>query len=233
MGLAYTILCAGLSDGPESHLVPILAGQGYSVRTAKGLPAILDTLSRALDLVIIDLPSADDLKLLKAVREACPSPLLVTGPGRDDRLLVATLELGADDYVPRPFRTDELLARVRAQLRRHQRAQSLDLTFGQLAIDPHGRQATYDGRPLALSREEFALLATLAARPGYACPTTLLLEQVWGQGSRDDGALLLATVEHLRAIIEPDPRAPTILGGSLERGFWLGGISQERELNSG
>ena len=106
-------------------------------------------------------------------------------------------------------------------------------TLEPLAIDPLGRQATRDGTPLVLSPEEFALLATLAARPGYACPAPLLLEQVWGQGSRDNQALLAEAIAHLRALVEPDPSAPSILGGSLSQGFWLGGISHERELNGG
>ncbi|HMQ29275.1 MAG TPA: response regulator transcription factor [Chloroflexaceae bacterium] len=231
MGLAFTVLIARFDAGPESHLVPILEGLGYIVRTAAGLAALLDTLSRSIDLVILDVPGADELEHLPAIRAACSCPLVVIGPARDDRLVVAALELGADDYVQRPFRTDELLARVRAQLRRRERTLGHSLSFGPLTIDPHARQATREGVPLPLSPEEFALLATLAARPGYACPAPLLLEQVWGQGSRDNLALLTAAVARLRALVEPNPAAPTILGGSLSQGFWLGGISRERELN--
>lgn len=233
MGLAFTILIARLDEGPESHLVPILAGNGYLVRTAQGLPELLNTLSRAIDLLLLEIQSAADLAHLPAIRAACPCPLLVLGPANADELLVQALEQGADDYVARPTRADELLARVRAQLRRRERSLGFTLTFGPLAIDPHGRQATRDGAPLALSPEEFALLATLAARPGYACPAPLLLEQVWGQGSRDNHALLAEAVARLRALVEPDPGAPSVLGGSLSQGFWLGGISQERELNRG
>lgn len=233
MGLAFTVLLARFDAGPESHLVPVLAGRGYLVRTATGLAELLDTLSRAIDLVILDLPGPDELAHLQAIRAACSCPLIVVGPARNDRLVVATLELGADDYVQRPFRTDELLARVRAQLRRRERSLGHSLSFGPLTIDPHARQATRDGAPLPLSPEEFALLATLAARPGYACPAPLLLEQVWGQGSRDNTDLLAAAVARLRALVEPRPAAPTILGGSLSQGYWLGGISRERELNSG
>lgn len=231
MGLAFSVLLARLSAGLESYLIPILEGHGYLARTAQGLPNLLNTLSRSIDLLILDLPDPDELEHVPAIRAACPCPMLVLGPARDDRMLVRALELGADDYVQRPFRTDELLARVRAQLRRRERSLGLGLSFGPLAIDPHGRQATRDGAPLELTPEEFALLVTLAARPGYACPPPLLLEQVWGHGSRDDTTLLADTIAHLRAMLEPDPQAPTILGGSLSQGFWLGGISQERELN--
>lgn len=233
MGLAYSILVARLDPGPEPYLAAILAGNGYLVRTAIGLPELLNTLSRAIDLVILELQWADELDHLGAITAACMCPLLVLGPAHDDRLVVRALEQGADDYVPRPTRADELLARVRAQLRRRERSPGLTLSFGPLSIDPQGRQATRDGTPLSLSPEEFALLATLAARPGYACPAPLLLEQVWGQGSRDNQALLAETVARLRALLEPDPVAPSILGGSLSLGYWLGGITRERELNSG
>lgn len=232
MGLAFTILLARLDPGPPSHLIPILIGYGYLVRTAEGSEALLATLSRSIDLVILDLPTSDELPQLQEIRARCLCPLMVIGPGRDDRLLVEALERGADDYVQRPYRTNELLARLRAQLRRRERSLGFSLTFGPLTIDPQARQATRDGEPLDLSPEEFALLATLAARPGYACPASLLLEQVWGQGRRHNTALLLATITRLRALIEADPNAPTILGGSLTQGFWLGGISQERELNA-
>lgn len=231
MGLAFTILLARLDAGPPSHLVPILTGYGYLVRTAESLEALLATLSRSIDLVILDLPTSDELAHLPEIRSRCSCPLMVIGPGRDDRLLVEALEGGADDYVQRPYRTNELLARLRAQLRRRERSLGFSLTFGPLTIDPQARQATRDGAPLDLGPEEFALLATLAARPGYACPAPLLLEQVWGEGSRADTPLLLGAVARLRALIEADPHAPTILGGSLAQGFWLGGISQERELN--
>ncbi len=231
MGLAFTILIARLDAGPESHLVPVLEGLGYRVRTATGLPELLDTLSRSIDLVLLDLPSADEIAHLPAISAACSGPLIVIGPAHNERLVVEALERGADDYVQRPFRTDELLARVRAQLRRRERVLGHSLSFGPLTIDPHARQATRDGVPLPLSPEEFALLATLAARPGYACPAPLLLEQVWGQGSRDKLDLLTQAVARLRALLEPTPSAPTILGGNLRQGFWLGGISRERELN--
>jgi DNA-binding response OmpR family regulator len=231
MPLAFTILLGGLGARAEEYLAPILEGEGYRVRLSTGFQPLLDTLNRSLDLVIVDLPSAAELAQLVMVRAACSCSLVVMGPAHDHKLLVETLDLGADDYVQRPFRTDELLARIRAQLRRHERSHGLVLSFGPLTIDPQGRQATCDGMPLAISSEEFAILATLAARPGYACSATLLLEQVWGHGHRDDLPPLIQAVAHLRAIIEPNPLAPTILGGSLTQGFWLGGIAQERELN--
>lgn len=122
MALAYTILIGGLGPRIDDFLVPVLLEQGYQVCTAVGSDDLLATLSRTPDLVLLDLPSANELPDFKPVRAACNCALVVVGPARNDRLTVVTLEQGADDYVQRPYRTDELLARIRAQLRRRQRS---------------------------------------------------------------------------------------------------------------
>ncbi|MBX0329280.1 hypothetical protein K2Z83_16520 [Oscillochloris sp. ZM17-4] len=121
MGLAYTILVAGLGSRVEDFLVPVLADQGHIIHTAVGPTAIFATLDTQFDLLLIDLPSEGELGYLRELRDRCGCAMVVFGPARNDRLLVAALEQGADDYVQRPFRTDELLARIRAQLRRVQR----------------------------------------------------------------------------------------------------------------
>jgi DNA-binding response OmpR family regulator len=154
----------------------------------------------------------------------------VIGPARNGRLIVEALEVGADDYVGRPVRSAELLARVRAQLRRRQRTQGFALTFGPLSFDPHGREAWCDGKPLALSSEELALLALLAARPGNSYPADFLTANIWGQARRHETTLLLGTVARLRSLIEHDPARPTVLGGDQVSGFWLGGAVRERAL---
>lgn len=233
MAITYSILLAGLGASVEEFLVPVLEGEGYQADSCIGRTAILETLNCSLDLVLLDIPSADDLPDLAAVRAACLCPLIVIGPARNERLLVAVLEHGADDYVQRPFRTSELLARVRAQMRRRQRSQGLAPSFGPLSLDPHGRQASCDGRLLDLSAEELALLTLLAARPGNSYPATFLTAQIWGHGHRNDATLLMAVVGRLRSLIEPDPATPAILGGDLVRGFWLGGAVRERALHRG
>lgn len=232
MGLAFTILVVELARGPGPHLAPILNSYGYLVITAHGLVELLASLSHPIDLVILDLPSPSELPQLQAIQPAIACPVIVIGPAQNQQLMVAALEQGAADYVQRPFHTDELVARVRAQLRRHERGLGASLTFGPLTIDPQERQATHDGLALELSPEEFTLLATLAAQPGYAYPASLLLERIWGRESREDTAMLATAVERLRSLIEPDPTAPTILGGSLSQGYWLGDGARERELNA-
>jgi DNA-binding response OmpR family regulator len=230
MPLPFSLLVAGLGARVEEYLIPQLEAEGYSVRSSVGLAAILATLNRSLDLVLLDLPSEEDLPQLPAVRNACSCALIVIGPARNDRLLISTLEHGADDYVQRPFRTDELLARIRAQLRRNQRSSGIPLSFGPLSLDIPGRQARCRGAPLELTHEEFTLLTLLAARPGNSYPAQFLAGQIWGHGRRDDGERLERVVAHLRSLIEPDPASPATLVGNGTDGFWLGGGAQERQI---
>jgi DNA-binding response OmpR family regulator len=122
MSFSYTILIAGLGSRIEDFLVPVLTSQGHIVRTAIGPAATFASLTEAFDVALVDLPSENELLYLRDLRDRCGCAIIVIGPSRNDRLLVSALEHGADDYVQRPFRTDELMARVRAQLRRVQRS---------------------------------------------------------------------------------------------------------------
>jgi DNA-binding response OmpR family regulator len=221
MAFSYSILIASLGQRVDDFLIPIFTANGYHVRTALGDAEIGRTLSRSLDLVLLDMPSAHELPAMSAIREACHCALVVIGPQRNDKLIVATLEYGADDYIQRPFRTDELLARIRAQLRRRQRAYLPTVTLGPLLIDPPARSALYHGKPLDLSPEQFTLLAILAAQPGYPHPAGYLLEQVWGRSQIGATPLLEATIASLRRLIEPAPTQPRLLAGDSEVGYWL------------
>jgi DNA-binding response OmpR family regulator len=221
MALSYSILIASLGQRVDDFLIPIFSATGYHVRTALGSAATMRTLSRSLDLVLLDLPSAQELPELEAVCAAVQCALIVVGPQRNDKLLVAALEYGADDYMQRPFRTDELLARIRAQLRRRQRAYLPTVTIGPLTIDPPARTATYHGKPLDLSPEQFTLLAILAAQPGYPHPAGYLLEQVWGRSQIGATTLLDDTILALRRLTEQAPAEPRLIVGDSELGYWL------------
>ncbi len=221
MALSYSILIASLGQRSDDFLVPIFTATGYHARIAVGSAEIVRTLSRSLDLVLLDVPSAQELPELEVIRAACQCALVVVGPQRNEKLLVAALEYGADDYIQRPFRTDELLARIRAQLRRRERTYLPTVTLGPLMIDPSARSATYNGQALDLSPEQFTLLAILAAQPGYPHPAGYLLEQVWGRSQIGATTLLEATVTALRILIEPMPAQPPLVCGDSELGYWL------------
>ncbi len=219
------LLLANLHDQVDLHLVTSLTDVGYQLALAINSTELREQLDHPHDLLILDLLNMADLPQLHMVRSNYSGALIVLGPARDAQLLVTVLDEGADDYVTRPLRIDELLARIRAQLRR--REQSMSPTpprqLGPLWIDPEQRQVVYTGQPLDLSAEEYTLLSMLAAQPGFACPALLLLERVWGHARRHDIALLNTTVARLRELIELSPNQPTILRGNAMLGFWLNG----------
>lgn len=222
MAPSYSLLLASLGHRVETFLIPILTERGYYVRTALGRLAIEQMLSRSLDLVLLDLPSTEEFAHMEAIREACSCPLLVIGPQRHEKLLVAALEAGADDYVQRPFRTDELLARIRAQLRRRRRIYLPATTIGPLQINPQEQQVNFHDQPLQLTPEQFALLAILAAHPGYTHPPLYLIEQVWGIHHIDHTHLLDEAINALRQLLEVAPATPTFLHGDHAQGYWIG-----------
>jgi DNA-binding response OmpR family regulator len=230
MPLVCTVLVIALSQEVDGVIIVLLDQEGYSIHAVSGLDAALEAMQLSHDLVLLDAPADADLAHVPALRAVCRCPLLVIGPARNGPRMVAALEHGADDYLPRPLRGEELLARIRAHLRRYQRGQEALITIGSLRIEPRARQASYDNRPLALSPEEFTLLDTLSARPGIAYPAALLIERVWGAG-RADSAALVELVARLRALFEADPATPRLLGGSLAEGFWLGERAHERAIN--
>lgn len=116
---SFTILLASFGERIDLFLVTPFEQQGYRVQTAQGYAAIIAELQRyAPNVALIDLPDSTALDQVRALRQHYRGALIITGPSRDSHLLVQVLDSGADEYVQRPFRTDELLARVRAQLRR-------------------------------------------------------------------------------------------------------------------
>ncbi len=225
-----SILISGLGETTHDYLLPRLIQEGYRVSLVIGLQQTLEKLHSRTDLVLLDLPSAEEVIHVPTIRAACSATMIVIGPARNDRLVVSALELGADDYVQRPFRTEELLARIRAQLRRRD-VQSGTLVFGLLSLEPQGRRATHAGKPVELRPEAFTLLTLLANRPGHPYPGPGLAQRLWGSGDQASLARLADTVAYLRTLIELDPRAPVVLCGDIEQGFWLSHMAQARNAD--
>jgi DNA-binding response OmpR family regulator len=164
------------------------------------------------DLIVLDLnlPEMDGLDVCRALRRESDVPIimLTARVGEIDRLI--GLELGADDYITKPFSPRELVARVRAVLRRvrggvHQRGL---IRAGGLEIDVHGHRATRDGEPLYLTRTEFDLLVTLAQHPGQAFSREQLIDRLHGVAYDGYDRSIDAHVKNLRQKIEPDPSEP-------------------------
>lgn len=153
---------------------------GYATTWVRDGAEALSSPLDGLALVVLDLmlPGADGLDVLKRVRGEADLPVLVLSARQDARDRVRALELGADDFVAKPFWPEELLARVAARLRRPVLRREGVLSLGPLELDVAARRAAVDGAELALTRVEFDLLAALAGRPGTAVPRTWLAEHV-------------------------------------------------------
>ena len=169
------------------------------------------------DLVLLDvmLPRLDGLEVCRAIRREATTPVVMLTARGDTIDVVVGLESGADDYVRKPFEMPELIARVRAALRRRRAADDEGevavLQLGPLRIDTAGRTATRDGADLALTRTEFDLLVELARHPGQVFTRELLLDRVWGYDYLGDSRLVDVAVGRLRAKIEADVTAPELI----------------------
>jgi DNA-binding response OmpR family regulator len=194
-----------------------LAHDGFAVETVgDGRTALDRALSDPPDLVVLDLmlPGVDGLEVCRRLRALAPVPIIIlTARGQESDRIVG-LELGADDYVAKPFSAKELVARVRAVLRRAKGPLAAAApgprhhVDGDLEVDVAARQATLGGSVVALTAREFELLAFLMRHPGKAFRREEILEQVWGYRYGDTSTVTVH-VRRLREKIEPDPANPS------------------------
>jgi DNA-binding response OmpR family regulator len=188
-----------------------LGEAGFRVAIApNGASATRLTAGTDFDAVILDLmlPDADGLDLCRAIRARSNVPLLMLTARGDPLDRVVGLELGADDYLPKPFEPRELLARLRAILRRQGTAVSEVLRFGRLEIDKGSREVRVDGQRRALTGQQFALLLALAERAGRVLSREALMEVTKGEALEDFDRSIDVQVSRLRAAIEDDPKRP-------------------------
>jgi len=195
-----------------------LSREGYAVETVHdGRTALDRALADPPDLVVLDLmlPGMDGLEVCRRLRALAPVPVIMLTARGDESDRVIGLELGADDYVAKPFSPKELVARVRAVLRRARGPLAPPppggprvLEDGDLRVDVAARQATRGGEVVPLTAREFELLVFLMRHPRQAFRREDLLQQVWGT-SYGDTSTITVHVRRLREKVEPDPSAPS------------------------
>jgi two-component system KDP operon response regulator KdpE len=189
----------------------ILTNAGYRVEEATTKKEALDAVSvRPPDAIVLDLilPDGDGIEITTDIRRWSQVPIVVLSAVGDERQKVRALDAGADDYVTKPFGSDELLARMRAVLRRRSDEGDSAVRVGDLEIDLADRAVRRGSEQLHLTPIEFDLLSKLAEHPGRLVTQRQLLQEVWGPGYEDETHYLRVHFAHVRAKVEPDPSNP-------------------------
>jgi two-component system, OmpR family, response regulator MtrA len=193
-----------------------LRNAGFAVDVADDGQAGLDRFRAApYDLILLDimLPRLDGLEVCRAIRRTSTVPVVMLTARADTIDVVVGLEAGADDYVKKPFEVPELVARVRAAIRRAGReaGEPERLRLGPLEIDLAGRTVRRDGREIALTRTEFDLLVELARNAGRVLTRDVLLDRIWGYDYLGDSRLVDVAIQRVRAKVETDPASPELI----------------------
>jgi len=209
-----------VEDEPSiSEVVSLyLKRAGYTVTSyADGLQALNALKAQLPDLIILDvmLPGMDGFALTRQLRDHSDVPIILLTSRRDETDRIAGLELGADDYVVKPFSPQELVSRVRAVLRRSGSLQETGaenvLAFGDLSIDPQTRLVTFKEQEILLTAKEFDLLHHMALHPRQVFTREQLLESIWGMSEYIDQSTVTVHIRRLREKIEQDPASPSHL----------------------
>ncbi|HET8989690.1 MAG TPA: response regulator transcription factor [Acidimicrobiales bacterium] len=209
------ILIVEDDDHIRSALTLMFEGEAFAVDEAPtgelGV-ALFDRMAADLAIVDLMLPGMSGFDTCRALRERSELPIVIVSARDDTADVVLGLESGADDYVTKPFVPEELLARVRAHLRRRPDGQANAFTLGDLRVEPdRGTVTDRNGRELHLTSTEFRLLLDLAGQNGRVVSREDLLERVWGYDYFGDSRLVDVHIRRLRTKIEPDPANPQYL----------------------
>ena len=189
----------------------ILTNAGYRVEEATTKQEALDAVSvRPPDAIVLDLvlPDGNGIEVCTEIRRWSQVPIVVLSAVGDERQKVLALDAGADDYVTKPFGSEELLARMRSVLRRRSEDGDAAVRVGELEIDLADRAVRRNGEQLHLTPIEFDLLSKLAEHPGRLVTHRQLLQEVWGPGYENETHYLRVHFAHVRSKLEPDPSNP-------------------------
>lgn len=212
-----------------------LSSDGYNVITAKNGKELLDLLDERggeIDLILLDImmPIMDGISAMAALRERFNIPVILLTAKSEDADKVLGLNIGADDYVTKPFNPIELLARVRSQVRRYtmlggaKRESSEDIiSVGSIEMDTKKRTVTVDGEPVALTATEYDILRLFLTHPGEVFSTKSIYKEVWKQVPIGEENTIAVHIRHLREKIEIDPAEPRCLKVVWGQGYKLEG----------
>ena len=215
-----TIMLVDDEESIQKLLTYPLEREGYTVVHARdGEEALLRFAERSVDLVVLDvmLPRLDGLEVCRRLRTSSAVPIIMLTARDDEVDKVLGLELGADDYITKPFSIREFRSRIRAVLRRASLLAEMGgaaeptIEADGLSINPSKRSLTVNGEPVQLTYVEFEVLRTLATHPGRVYTRQALLETVWGDSAYREPRTIDVHIRHLREKIEADPSDPTYI----------------------
>ena len=223
-----------VDDEPHilSALTSRLTGAGYHVLgAADGETAVEIAATAGPDVVILDmgLPGIQGPEVVRRIRVFSTAPVLILSALDRDAEKITALDAGADDYVTKPFSLDELLARVRALLRRAETEHAprpTVLRVGEAVVDLAARSVTRDGEPVRLTATEWALLDVFLANPGKLLTRHHLIDSIWGSSHGSEASSLRLYVSHLRRVIEAQPADPRHLLTEIGAGYRLVAVEE-------
>lgn len=222
----YRILVVEDEKLIQGFIQTVLMSNGYEVLAARtGEEALTMLSSHCPDLVLLDLglPDTDGQNFIAAVRKWNTVPIIVVSARSHERDKVLSLDLGADDYVTKPFGTSELLARVRAALRhtrqRDQRQQSGVYVCGGLRVDWERRRVVLDGQDIHLTQNEYKIVALLAQYAGRVMTYDQIIQHVWGPNAAGDNRILRVNMANIRRKLEQNPAEPQFIFTEIGVGY--------------
>ena len=225
MGIKYTVLIVEDENNIASFITTILTANGYSViKAANGSQAMMMISSHAPDVIILDLglPDMDGLAIIKSVREWSQLPIIVVSARANERDKVTALDLGADDYITKPFGTSELLARLRTTLRHATRGDAMlqgKFITGELTVDFDKRHAFIGETDIHLTQNEFKLVALLAKYAGRVLTYDFLIKNIWGPNAPKDNQILRVNMANIRRKMEVNPAEPKYIFTEIGVGY--------------
>jgi two-component system KDP operon response regulator KdpE len=215
--MSSRVLVQVVDDDPHMSkpLTTLLTSRGYDVRTASDAESAMSSIRAwrpSLVICNLEMQAIDGTELCRRIRHASNVAIIVVSGSSDVRSEVAALNAGADDYIVKPFNTENLLARVRVALRRSVGTpEALPLGVGEFQIDFQDRRVRLHGQPVRLTPKEFDLFVFMARHPNRVLPHRTLLGAVWGEASEDQSEYLRVYVGQLRKKLESDPANPRYL----------------------